>query len=370
MPKILHCFADFHESDAARRQIPIISGLGSGFSHDFAGGKTEPGRVEGMAEAAGARRLSEFPALTGGVAGPSRLVAMARAMAGYDLILSYGWGAINAVMAHRVFGQSFALPPLIHHETGLGESSAGEFAPWRNFYRRIALGSAQSVVVETAQQARLAAEHWHVPGSRLHVAPRGLDAAAFGKAVARDALPGLIKRSDEYWIGSMAAGGDVSGLVRLLDQFADLPQNWHMVIFGERSGLVAITDKAGELELSHRVHLPGTAIDRAAALGLLDIYADCGDGPAFPASVLEAMASGLPVVATSASPAMALLSLPNREHLQSSDETAALLRLAEDPLACREIGKANRARAMEEFDHASAVAGYRTLYSGALGQAI
>jgi hypothetical protein len=54
----------------------------------------------------------DAPPLTGRP-GP-RLLRLARYMRRFDLILTYNWGAFDAVMARRLFGG----PPLIHHEDG------------------------------------------------------------------------------------------------------------------------------------------------------------------------------------------------------------------------------------------------------------
>ena len=46
-------------------------------------------------------------------------------MRGFDLVLTYNWGAFDAVMARRLFGG----PPLIHHEDGFNEDEAERLKP-------------------------------------------------------------------------------------------------------------------------------------------------------------------------------------------------------------------------------------------------
>jgi hypothetical protein len=41
-------------------------------------------------------------------------------------VLTYNWGAMDAVMAHTLFGAiTCKLPPLVHHEDGFNEDEAG-----------------------------------------------------------------------------------------------------------------------------------------------------------------------------------------------------------------------------------------------------
>src|SRR3712207_7804494 len=56
---------------------------------------------------------------------------------GFDLVLTYNWGALDAVMAKRLLGG----PPLVHHEDGFNEDEAERLKRQRNLYRRIGLSA-------------------------------------------------------------------------------------------------------------------------------------------------------------------------------------------------------------------------------------
>ena len=86
-----------------------------------------------------------------------------------------------------------------------------------------------------------------------------------------------------------------------------------------------------------------------------------------PLSVLEAMASGLPVAATDVGDVRAMLALANAPFVTPLDETAlagALDRLCADAALRRGLGEANRARAAAEFDEAAMAASWRALWDG------
>src|SRR3546814_11093581 len=66
----------------------------------------------------------DAPLLTGRPA-LRRYLALARYMQQFDLVLSYNWGAMDGVMAHRLFSPFMRLPPLIHHEDGFNSDEIG-----------------------------------------------------------------------------------------------------------------------------------------------------------------------------------------------------------------------------------------------------
>ncbi len=77
-------------------------------------------------------------------------------MARFDLILTYNWGAMDAVMAHSLFGGYLKLPPLVHHEDGFNQDEAERLKPSRNWFRRIALGKSAGLVVPSHRLEEIA----------------------------------------------------------------------------------------------------------------------------------------------------------------------------------------------------------------------
>ena len=81
----------------------------------------------------------------------------------YDLVLTYNWGSMDAVMGHTLFGDALKLPPLIHHEDGFNEDEQKKLKTKRNWFRRVALGKSAALVVPSEQLEEIALEVWYQP---------------------------------------------------------------------------------------------------------------------------------------------------------------------------------------------------------------
>jgi len=370
--RILHLHSTFAAGGKERRAVQLMNAFGPRVAHAIVSGM--PGETGAAREIARGIRVDwpdDFPSLTG-LPTPARLQRLARAMRPYDLVLTYNWGAMDAVMAHTLFGQAFGLPPLIHHEDGFNADEQDALKARRNWYRRIALGRAAGLVVPSETLEEIALTAWAQPLGRVKVIPNGIDTAAFANTPRADALRGIIKRKDELWVGTLAGLRSVKNLPALVRAFAPLPEPWQLVIVGEGPELDAIRAEAERLGIEHRVHLPGFVRDPAHYIGLFDVFALSSRSEQSPISLVEAMAAGKPVAAPAVGDIAAMVSDANRPLITpAGDEPAlagALTALAQDSALRVRLGKANRAQAHARFDEKPMIEAYRRLYAGAMGR--
>ncbi|MEE1877590.1 glycosyltransferase family 4 protein [Altererythrobacter litoralis] len=370
-PRILHCLPAGAGDVTLHRIREVVAGLGAGLRHEFVvADGADPAELLDALAALGVRPANGFPEVRGGF-GPRRFARLAKAMQPYGLVFSYGWPAIDLAMAHTLFCDSMSLPQLFHHEDGEGWDARREAGVRRKWYRRLAFGKIDGIVVATSALASFASEEWQQPKRRIHNIPTAIDTVSFDRPARLDALR-VRKREGEHWAGLIAPldrSVDWSGVI---EAFNALPEQWHLVIVGEGRARDAILSAAAELEISHRVHLPGTVRDRAEALALFDMYLLPPGGSTQTLGVLEAMAAGLPLAGHL--PA-ALADLPcdaNRELLAGANGKGGLANglklLAEDTQLRRKLGEANRERARAQFDRSQMVERYRGLVAAALGR--
>lgn len=369
VPRVLHLQSTFAAGGKERRTVELINAFGRGLSHTIV--SAEPERLdaaEGIAKGISVDLQPDFPSLKGAPL-PGRLMKIAKAMKPFDLVLTYNWGAMDAVMAHTMFSDALGLPPLVHHEDGFDESELHKRKRRRTWYRRIALGKASGLVVPSETLEEIALVDWQQPLGRVKRIPNGIDTKAFAMRPKPEAFR-LIKHKGEKWIGTLAGLRAVKNLPRLVRAFALMREEWHLVILGEGTERAAIEAEIDRLEINHRVHLPGAVKDPSRVIGLFDIFALSSDSEQFPLSVIEAMAAGLPVVAPKVGDIDSIVAEENREFLSkpgNEDDLSVLMRaLADNEAAQKQIGLANRKKAQAQFDRDKMIATYRRLYTSAM----
>jgi glycosyltransferase involved in cell wall biosynthesis len=369
--RVLHLHSSFSAGGKELRAARLMNVFGAGLEHSVV--SAQPGAFGAkvaLDPALSVRFPDDFPSLQGRPT-PLRLMRIARAMRGFDLVLTYNWGAMDAVLAHRLYARVLRLPPLVHHEDGFNEDEAAGLKPARNLFRRLALAGASALVVPSRRLEGIALRAWRQPRRRVRLIINGIPVAAYREAPPPDAIPALAKAQGDKWLGTLAGLRAVKNLPRLVRAFAGLPPQWHLIILGEgpeRAGIVAQAEACG---VAARVHLPGFVSDPSHAVGLFDLFALSSDSEQFPISVVEAMAAGLAVASPAVGDVAAMVSVENRSYVTpTGDEAAlawALAELAADEALRRAVGKANRTRAEAQYDENTMISAYAEVYGAAMG---
>jgi L-malate glycosyltransferase len=126
---------------------------------------------------------------------------------------------------------------------------------------------------------------------------------------------------------------------------------------------------AARLGIAHRVRFLGFRDDVSDLLAAADLLVLPSRWEGMPNVVLEAMVSGLPVVATRAAGVMELLGpLADQQTIPLGDGQAltdAIVRIAEQPGLASKLGQANRQRAADQFSLDRMIQAYAELYQQA-----
>jgi glycosyltransferase involved in cell wall biosynthesis len=163
----------------------------------------------------------------------------------------------------------------------------------------------------------------------------------------------------------------VDNFVQAAARVAPLFPEAHFVIAGDgplRQELEALAD---DLALGDRVHFLGFRADASALISSLDVVVVPSLTEGSPLITLEAMAAGVPVVAS------AVGGIPDQVRhdeegllVPPGDAGAigdAILALLRDPARARSLGEAGRRRAASEFDQATMVRRIEDVYRDVLG---
>lgn len=369
--RILHCHSTFQLGGKEVRAVRLMNAFGAAAEHVV---------LSAVPDALGAREAidpavkvafpgDEAPSLRGRP-GAGRYAVLARYMAGFDLVLSYNWGAMDVVGARRLFAGIRRLPPLIHHEDGFNEDEAVRQKPARIWFRRIALPAAHRLVVPSHRLERIALDLWKQSARRVERIPNGIALPAEADIHRPLPIPG-VGAGGGLVIGTVAGLRRVKNLPRLVRVFArGAPDDARLVILGEGPDREAILAEAERMGVAGRVVLPGFVRDPIRHMARFDIFALSSDSEQFPISLVEAMACGLPGIMTEVGDIATMAAAENLPFiLRPEDEEGmadGLARLCADAGLRRLVGAANRAVALRLYGETTMIERYRALYWGAI----
>lgn len=213
------------------------------------------------------------------------------------------------------------------------------------------------IVVVSQPVGRYVTEHLRLPTARIHVVPNGIDEHRFAPADDRSTDGSTI-----LWLGLLAAVKRVDLLVRVV---AELPQA-HLVLVGDGPERDRITALIAELDVAGRIELRGHVDDPAAMFRTADMFALPSAAEGLPLSLLQAMSSGLPAVASAVGGIPDVIRPGIDGLLIAPDDPAALAgalgELLDDAELRRTMGKHARERVLANFTLESCVDGLLEVY--------
>jgi sugar transferase (PEP-CTERM/EpsH1 system associated) len=287
-----------------------------------------------------------------------------------DIVHSRNWAAVEAVLAARMVRSCAA----VHSEHGL-ESAANVKEPWRRiWFRRLALELAHRVLSVSHHLKELHARRTGFDADRITVIHNGVDGRRFfpDPATRARVREELRLSEDEFCIGCIGNLLPVKDQMTVLKAVADLGgslQNWRLLIVGEgpeRPKLQRFIDE--HREWRGRIHLLGTSDRVPELLNAMDLYVLPSVAEGICNSLLEAMSSGLPVIASAVggNPEVAVddesgLLFPAGD-FRGLAERLMLVRTKPD--LRRQLAQRALRRVREQFSIESMIRNYEQLYAG------
>ncbi|MFN3518596.1 MAG: glycosyltransferase [Sphingomonas sp.] len=367
---ILHLHSTFDLGGKEARAVRLMNAFGDRARHTI---------VSGMEGRYGAREriargiryeIAQTPPPLQGKPSVGRYDAIARYMRRFDLVLTYNWGAIDGVMARRVFGRG--VPPVVHHEDGFNEDEAAGLKRERNLYRRLALSAAHGLAVPSTTLERIALDTWKQPRAKVHRIVNGIATELYAKRPEPKAIPGFVRKPREVVIGTVAGLRAVKDLPALVRAAGGLSHRFRLVIVGEGPERAAIEQAALAMGIEDELVLPGFLDRPYRFMGHFDMLALSSRSEQFPIAVVEAMAAGLPIVAPPVGDVPFMVAPENAPFITDYPGEVrlrdAMQALIADPDLRRTVGDANRRKAQAEYDERQMIARYAALYESALGR--
>lgn len=283
------------------------------------------------------------------------------------IVHSRNWGAIEAVFAAKFAGVS----GIVHSEHGYELDILKGLPSRQRVLRRAAYAAADAVFAVTSDLRDYHARQAWVAPAKIDVIANGVDSERFAPRPelksARRAELGLPQ--DALLIGTVGRLVRIKGQALLLQAakiLADRGLNVSVALAGDGPELENLRATAAALSLSSRIHFLGASKKVADFLNALDIFVLPSVSEGMSNTVLEAMSSGLPVLATrvGGNPELVEDQVSGRlfqvgDAAQLADDVAAL---AENENLRRGLGAAARARILANYRLDLMLDRYRNLY--------
>ena len=265
------------------------------------------------------------------------------------------------------------VPVRIHAEHGRDASDPNGLNPKHNFLRRRLAPFIDCFIPVSEDLHRWLGETVRIPAAKTLFIKNGVDTERFAAAASLAADPASPWGPDDIVIGTVARIQDVKnhrGLVtafaRLRELVPELRDRLRLSVVGDGPLMGAVREQVAGLGLRDVVWLPGARADVAALLHGFSLFALPSLAEGTPVSMLEAMACGLPVVASNVGGIPEVVTdgvegslVPPQDVEALAQALAAYVR---DPALRRQRGAAARARVEAAFSMRTMLAEYGKLY--------
>jgi len=247
-----------------------------------------------------------------------------------------------------------------------------DFRRWKRVLaNRALLGRHDRFIAVGDSVRRALIDYEGLPAQRVRVIRNGSNLSAYDAACPQRAevRRELGLTSEELVIIQVARLNrlkDHSTAIRAMARLHETIPQARLVVVGEGEERAEIERLIVELRLDHIVRLLGSRSDIPRLLQSADIFLLSSISEGIPLTLIEAMATGLPCVATRVGGVLEVV-VPGETGLLANAGDAAgiaecLRILASDPLGRRQMGKSGSNRAIERFDASAMHAAYRQLY--------
>ena len=245
--------------------------------------------------------------------------------------------------------------------------------PRRLWLRRLAARfvDAYVAVTPTLKDAALASRD--CDATRMHVVPNGIDVQRFSpNSTARREVRAELGIPDQAWVvctvGRLAPEKDQGALVDAMEPL--LGEYRRLVITGDGPERAMLETKIARLDGRRYVYLTGARPDVERILAASDAFALTSRTEGLPLVVLEAMATGLPVISTAVGGIPDVIEHRATGLLVSSGGRAPLTRqldwLSMDTSLSQQIGRAARYQVVKRHSVERMADAYDELYTSAL----
>jgi L-malate glycosyltransferase len=363
-PHLCHVFPAFGNGGPEVRTAIVINATTDKFRHTIL---SMSGDISGSHRIHADDSVPERMSPASGWGGHLRALAQTLSRLRPDLLMTYGWGGVDALVVGRLCG----LRRVIHGEDGFLPDEAQRQKTHRLIARGLALRAASRVIVPSRTLVDIADRLWRLPPRKICYVPNGVDSSRFSPATVDERSVARRRfgfEDSDVVVGTVGHLRPEKNYARLVDAFAKLPRDIQtkLLIVGDGELRSALEQQIGSLGLSDKVILAGIVADPVECYRAMDVFSLSSDTEQMPLVLLEAMGTGLPILSTNVGDVLQMVSNANRPYVTPLGDTdafaGALRALTQDAPARARLGQMNRLHCVRLYDLRLMVERYRELY--------
>jgi sugar transferase (PEP-CTERM/EpsH1 system associated) len=283
-----------------------------------------------------------------------------------DIVHTHAWGTLCEGL---VAAKLARVPHVIH-----GEHGTLQLKPYQARVQRFAWGRVDRLLSVSSRLAETMSRTTTFPLDEIQVIRNGVDLSRFASVDRAGAKRQLGLPSDVTAIGTagrLVPVKDQALLLEALAQLAGRGLRFTGVIAGDGPLRGDLEARAAALGIADRVRFLGHVPDVETVYAALDLFVLSSVSEGLSNTILEAMASGLPVVATRVGGADELIEEGRTGFTvpasNAPELAAAIERVVRQPALLAQMGAAGRERALKDFALERMLHDYANVYCGAAG---
>jgi sugar transferase (PEP-CTERM/EpsH1 system associated) len=278
-----------------------------------------------------------------------------------DILHTHAWGTlVEGVVAARLA----SVPIIVHGEHGTLQTSRRAILAQRFLWKRV-----DQVLSVSSRLTEQMAATIGFPADRIQTIRNGVDAVRFTPDRRTRARAQFGFAPADLVIGTVGRLEPVKGqrsFITALAAMSGRGQAFTAIIVGDGALREELGRQAADLGVDRMLRFLGKRLDVEDVMACLDVFVLSSTSEGLSNTILEAMASGVPVIATQVGGAAELVADGVTGLLVPPAAPEALSRamsaLAGDRDRRLSMGRAGRARAVAEFSLAAMIRSYEDLY--------
>jgi glycosyltransferase involved in cell wall biosynthesis len=280
-----------------------------------------------------------------------------------DIVRTYNWGSIEGILAARISG----IKSIIYSEHGFNLEEIVQQKRRRILIRGWLLRFCDRIIVPAKRIQKWLIDVVGVTEEKIVYIPNGCNTDRFYPGKDEKAREMLGIKNSDIVVGTVGSLNKIKGQDLLMEAFAKASNgNMRLVIVGEGPERERLAEVAAGANIGDKVIFTGRIVDPAPLYRAMDIFVLPSLSENAPNSLLEAMSTGLPVIATDVGDVSYILEEGRCGIIVKPNDVSAIAHAIDFYLRnnsdAAEKGAFSRQRALELFNVKKMISAYESLY--------